>query len=117
MATRSSIGYETDNGGCVAVYCHFDGYPSHMLPVLKQMSFEEVKAMVEDALHNGGLRNVNEDLTYQTYGHKLTYGEESGYNDWKHNTAFAHINETDYAYYKRKDGTVFATDFNGRELE
>ena len=111
MATRSSIGYETDNGGCVAVYCHYDGYPVKMLPIIKKMTFEEVKAMVEDALHNGGLRYVEHDLTYETYK------EESGYDDWKYNTAFANLNGTDYAYYKRKDGTVFVSDFSGRELE
>lgn len=111
MSTRSSIGYETDNGGCVAVYCHYDGFPSRMLPILKKMTFEEVKTMVEDALHNGGLRYVEHDSTYQTYG------EECGYNDWRYDTVFANLNGTDYAYYKRKDGTVFVTDFSGREVE
>jgi hypothetical protein len=111
MSTRSSIGYETDNGGCVAVYCHYDNFPSRMLPIIKNMTFEQVKEMVDDALHNGGLKYIEHDLTYETFN------EKSGYNDWKHDTAFAHINGTDYAYYKRKDGTVFATDFNGRELE
>lgn len=111
MATRATIGYETDNGGCVAVYCHYDNFPSRILPILKKMTFEEVKAMVEDALYNGGLRYIEGDLSYETFE------EKSGYHVWRYDTAFANLNGTDYAYYKRKDGTVFATDFNGHELE
>lgn len=110
MATRSSIGYETDDGGCIGVYCQWDGYPKHMLPILKEMTFEQVKEMIEDALMDGGLRCVNENLTYETYQ------EQSAYDDWRYNTAFANLNGTDYAYYKRKDGSVFATDSSGKEI-
>lgn len=111
MSTRSSIGYQADNGDCIAVYCHWDGWPDYMLPILKEMTFEQIKEMVEVGLYNGGLRCVNQDLTYETFG------EKSNYKDWLRSTAFANLNGTDYAYLKRKDGTIFATDSNGRVIE
>lgn len=111
MATRSTIAYEDDNGKTVGVYCHWDGYPSHMLPILKQMTFDEIKEMVEDALTNGGLRCINEDLTYETYC------EFSQRSQWLHDTPFAKLNETDYTYVKRKNNTIFATDSRDNILE
>lgn len=35
MATRSAIAVETPRGALRAVYCHWDGYPSHHLPILQ----------------------------------------------------------------------------------
>jgi hypothetical protein len=34
MATRSMIGVQRDNGTIEAIYCHWDGYPSHHGPIL-----------------------------------------------------------------------------------
>lgn len=36
MGTRSAIGYRQPSGAVRAVYCHYDGYPSHQLPILKE---------------------------------------------------------------------------------
>lgn len=36
MATRSAIGYRKPDGSVRAVYCHWDGYPEHQLPILKK---------------------------------------------------------------------------------
>lgn len=36
MATRSSIGMELENGEVLAIYCHWDGYPSHNGKILYQ---------------------------------------------------------------------------------
>jgi hypothetical protein len=33
MATRSAIGYALPSGKVRAVYCHWDGSPSHQLPI------------------------------------------------------------------------------------
>ncbi|MCX7592417.1 MAG: hypothetical protein N2235_01405 [Fischerella sp.] len=35
MSTRSNILYQLPNGQVQVIYCHFDGYPEHMRPVLK----------------------------------------------------------------------------------
>jgi hypothetical protein len=34
MATRSAIALQLPNGKLRAVYCHWDGYPSHHMPIL-----------------------------------------------------------------------------------
>lgn len=34
MSTRSTIGVERPDGSVVYVYCHYDGYPSHHVPIL-----------------------------------------------------------------------------------
>ena len=34
MGTRSAIGYKLPSGRIKAVYCHYDGYPKHHLPIL-----------------------------------------------------------------------------------
>lgn len=36
MATRSAIALQRPDGSLRAVYCHWDGYPSHHLPVLQK---------------------------------------------------------------------------------
>lgn len=36
MGTRSAIGYRLNNGQVRAVYCHYDGYPSHQMPILTE---------------------------------------------------------------------------------
>lgn len=34
MATRSMIGVQRENGTIEAIYCHWDGYPTHHGPIL-----------------------------------------------------------------------------------
>ena len=48
MATRSAIGYALHSGKVKAVYCHWDGYPSHQLPILEEHynTFAKVRALV-----------------------------------------------------------------------
>ena len=49
MATRSAIGYLQPSGSVRAVYCHYDGYPSHQLPILENHynSTDKVKALIK----------------------------------------------------------------------
>ena len=35
MATRSRIGIENEDGSIDSIYCHWDGYPDHHLPILE----------------------------------------------------------------------------------
>ena len=58
MATRGTIGYETQDGGFIGVYCHYDSYPSHMAPILHAMFHIDVVLMVNQALARGGIRWV-----------------------------------------------------------
>jgi hypothetical protein len=111
MATRSVIAYEDDDGKCVGVYCHYDGMPSHMYPIIDCMSYDDVKKMVETALIQGGLRSVNNEEDYDTYE------EESKRTDWMRTSVHAHENDVDYTYFKRKDGSIFVTACDGSEIE
>lgn len=36
MATRSNIGIKNTDGSIEMIYCHWDGYPSHHLPILTE---------------------------------------------------------------------------------
>lgn len=49
MATRSAIGYLRPNGSIRAVYCHWDGSPSHHLPILKEHynTLPKVRALIK----------------------------------------------------------------------
>jgi hypothetical protein len=48
MATRSLIGVK-DNDGIRFIYCHFDGYPDRMLPILRThfADIEKVEALIK----------------------------------------------------------------------
>jgi hypothetical protein len=67
MATRSTIGYETADGGYVGVYCHYDGYPDNIGPSLDEMLHADVIIMVEQALRNGGMRCLDAPNTFQFF--------------------------------------------------
>jgi len=97
MATRSTIGYETPDGGYIGVYCHWDGYPRHMLPELQSMTWEQVTEAVSRALLQGGGRSLEG-------GELETYGEPSDPKQWLRDTWPCSIEE--YNYRKRLDGTV-----------
>ena len=49
MGTRSAIGYKLPSGRIKAVYCHWDGYPKHHLPILIEHynTLEKAKALIK----------------------------------------------------------------------
>ena len=49
MATRSAIGYRKLDGSVRAVFCHWDGYPSHQLPILEKhySGIRKVQALIK----------------------------------------------------------------------
>ena len=97
MSTRSVIGYETQTGSYIGVYCHFDGYKSHMMPQLEEMSWAAVKCEVDKALYeNAGARQLN-NCVMECY-EQTPNPDEWGYTE--------HTNSHDYNYKKRLDGTV-----------
>jgi len=54
MSTRAQIAIQTGPEECAHIYCHYDGYPAHMLPALARWTPEEVLAAKE-------IRKVRED--------------------------------------------------------
>jgi hypothetical protein len=47
MSTRAQIAIQTGPDKWAHVYCHFDGYPAHMLPVLARWTPEDILAAKE----------------------------------------------------------------------
>ena len=107
MATRSTIGYETKDGGYVGVYCHYDGYPKHMLPQLQQMSWEELSLQVNRALLQGGGRSLEG-------GEMETYNEPSNPKEWLRDAWPCTAEE--FNYRKRLDGTVECVSSTGAQI-
>tara|TARA_Y100000033_G_C2723051_1_gene99341 strand:+ start:476 stop:790 length:315 start_codon:yes stop_codon:yes gene_type:complete len=62
MGTRSAIGYRLPNRQIRAVYCHYDGYPQHQLPILESSynSLQAVKLLIAP----GYLRCLGETPEY-----------------------------------------------------
>ena len=102
MATRSTIGYETADGGYVGVYCHYDGYPDHMGPILHRMFHADVVIMVNKALAVGGIRSIGTEGA----------AEIELFSDPDPTTAYTQwpCCPEQYAYRKRIDGRVEWTD-------
>lgn len=48
MSTRSTISVQTEKG-IKSIYCHFDGYPEHHMPILTKYynTLEKAEALVE----------------------------------------------------------------------
>lgn len=53
MSTRSNIGFVNADGGLVASYCHYDGYPSHNGLIL--LSHYQDRAKVLELVNLGSL--------------------------------------------------------------
>ena len=62
MGTRSAIGYQLPSGRIRAVYCHWDGYPKHQVPILIEHynSLEKVKALIKP----GSMSSLRTDHTW-----------------------------------------------------
>ena len=48
MSTNSNIAMKKEDGSVVSIYCHWDGYESHHLPILKEHynTIEKVEALL-----------------------------------------------------------------------
>ncbi|TRZ47863.1 MAG: hypothetical protein D4S01_11440 [Dehalococcoidia bacterium] len=67
MSTRSTIAMKTDEG-YLNIYCHFDGYPEHHAPVLKENYNTDEKVL--ELLELGDLSCLDENI-----------GEKIDFND------------------------------------
>ena len=57
MSTRSMIAIQDADGSCYAIYCHFDGYVSHMGKMLTTYFNDDEKAA--ELINNGELRSID----------------------------------------------------------
>ena len=112
MATRSTIGYETQDGNYVGVYCHYDGYPEHMGPTLSAMLHADVVIMVSRGLASGGIRSIfSPDDEGRHRGYEL-FNERPRDPD----VAWPRLPE-EYAYRKLWDGRLEYIDSTGNVYE
>lgn len=100
MATRSTIGYETADGKYRGVYCHYDGYPKHMGPILSEMLHADVAIMVERAIGSGGIRGIDEGGSYELFNDGGACGRQI--EEWP-------CCPEEYAYRKLYDGRLELT--------
>lgn len=68
MATRSTIAMILDDGGCIGVYCHWDGYLKNNGQLLLNNYSDKKK--VSDLIHHGDLSSLGPEL-----------GEKHDFND------------------------------------
>lgn len=74
MATNSNISVKTEKG-YEAIYCHFDGYPSYMYPMLRDWYGSEERARALVAL--GDASSINKRLVpSQDSGHSFNHPED-----------------------------------------
>ena len=81
-----------------------------MLPTLRNTSLDIIRAEVERALVEGGLRFI-ENGAWETYGD--AHGDRTERNEWLHDTW--PCTENEYNYRVRLDGAVECVDINGIE--
>lgn len=65
MSTHSRIGQLNQDGSVTSVFCHWDGYPKHQLPILKERY--NSPETVTELLKHGDLWALDE---YDHKGHK-----------------------------------------------
>lgn len=91
MSTNSMIGIKLHNGNIRAIYCHWDGYPSHHLPILKQnyCTPEQVSALLDLGDLSVLDENLGKKIEFDDYALQkenkqcVAYGRDRGEQDTK----------------------------------
>tara|TARA_R110002020_G_scaffold98887_4_gene235139 strand:- start:130 stop:474 length:345 start_codon:yes stop_codon:yes gene_type:complete len=96
MGTRSNIYIETEPGKYVGTYCHYDGYPDHMLPTLQAFDSDTLLAHVLLAAPRGGFRSLMSEGTEYLDDHAACILQDPLDEDYG----------PDYVYVKCHDGAV-----------
>lgn len=113
MATSSHIAIKTDTG-YEAIYCHFDGYPDYMLPLLKRYynTEETVKELISlgDASYlQPRLKPLGDKHSFADPEPEVSvfYHRDRG-EDWFHNKpkhySLVELLHRDYYVYVFEDG-------------
>ena len=97
MGTHSNVYVETEPGTYLGTYCHYDGRPSHMFPLLLTIENDRLLSYILMAAPQGGLRGL--------------YSRGAEYlNDYTHACVLRNPSTEDlgpeYIYVKCLDGTV-----------
>lgn len=95
MATRSNIGIKNTDGSIEMIYCHWDGYPDHHLPILTEHYNTEDK--VRELLALGDI-SVLAERTERVIAYHRDRGEELHPARKYSNLDDALSNKEDYMY-------------------
>lgn len=107
MSTRSTIAIVNADKSITGIYCHFDGYPSHHVPILTEHYATEEK--VRELIALGGLSSLAEsigekhDFDHRPDGVCNAHGRDRGEEGtdaytWPERAAFEDAATHDYAY-------------------
>lgn len=121
MSTRSTIGVENPDGSVISIYCHFDGYPEHHVPILTEAYATEERARALVALGDlsslGRELGEKHDFNCRPEGVCNAYGRDRGESGTEpHVSANMKEFETwaDHDYtYLFKDGSWLARSWSG----
>lgn len=83
MSTNSSISVLMTNGKVKSIYCHWDGYPEHMLEKLKNYNNQELAEKLVDLgdlsyLDNSLDKPENHSFDDPKKGYSIFYGRDRG---------------------------------------
>jgi hypothetical protein len=115
MATRSTIAKVEKDGSITAIYCHWDGYPSHNGKLL--LDFYNEEGEVDLLLSNGSLsilgKSVGEKHDFDSHlgEHRATclyYHRDRG-EEWEHTKPTRHANVADFLASEREEYTYLWT--------
>tara|TARA_R100000808_G_C2127207_1_gene137218 strand:- start:404 stop:742 length:339 start_codon:yes stop_codon:yes gene_type:complete len=56
VGTQSNLYIEKEDGSYIGVYCHYDGYPEHMLKQINYCSYDELHNFILVGGTRGGYR-------------------------------------------------------------
>lgn len=84
MSTRSNIAIKKEDGSVVSIYCHWDGYESHHMPILKEHynTVEKVEALIAlgnlSSLDNSIECPENHSIDNDIEGYCVFYDRDKG---------------------------------------
>lgn len=117
MSTRSRIGIQLEDGRYKSIYCHWDGYPEHQLPLLNK-NYNELEK-VEALLNLGDISVLGElispdDKKEHSFdnpqlGVTLAYGRDRGETNVsaKITTTLPKLEEYTYIFLPEKQSWIY----------
>lgn len=128
MATRSNIGIENDDGTVDYIYCHWDGYPTHVGAIL--LAFYSDPKVLRKLIDLGNLSSLREKIDFDTsQPHDFSspqkdvcifYGrdrkeEGQGFSTESNIKNFQNLGGTDYLYILTKKNKWYFIDYNNKK--
>ena len=105
MATRSNIYVETEPGAYIGTYCHYDGYPEHMLGILSKMTLDELRGEILVAGLKSGFKYLGDSKSLAILRKPQEYiGDDI--ICYLHNPSADDYGSPDYIYIKQVDGSI-----------